>query len=324
MNYTFNNQICLIEYTIDTIDTIDYIYNIKNIFLLFMYIGTSILLSFIFASIIHYNIKKELILLIKNNPYEYDFIDYSYKAIDLNNILSETHIESKYISIDLTPKGYVIIYYNKDTNNFCYYNDNNTLLKYNYLETVARQYTHYYKINNIFHDNTDISNTNISNTNISNINISNINNNDIFYNKKNKTTRNSSTNQTIKNSYKYLGKISSYFKELDNNHLNLKFIGYLDTKQDIYKNTEDQIYCEYKNNQLNTNFSDNHTTLIDFSNIDISNMYIDNPRDHYKCINYSTKFFRSIDLCKELVIIEKELEEKKTITWESYKKINSS
>ena len=51
-------------------------------------------------------------------------------------------------------------------------------------------------------------------------------------------------------------------------------------------------------------------------------MSIDNSEDHYKCINYSTKFFTSIDLCKELVIIEEDLEEKKSITWESFKKIN--
>lgn len=321
MNGTIDNQICLLGdtiYTTDSTYTIDIFYNIKNLFLLCMYIGTSILLSFIFASAIHYSIKKELVLLIKNTPYNYDFIEYSYKAVDISNTLSNTPIETKYISIDLTPKGYVIMYYNKDTNNFCYYNDNNTLLKYSYLEAVARQYTYYYKINNIFHEYNDICTNDISTNDIS----TNTNTNDIFYNKKNKTTRISDTNETIKNSYKYLGKISSYFKEIEEQQLNLKYIGYLDTKQDIYKDTEDQLYCEYKDNQLYTNFSYSHTTLIDFSNIDISNMYIDNPEDHYKCINYSTKFFMSIDLCKELVNFEKELEEKKNITWESFKKIN--
>ena len=342
MNGTFDNQICLIEdikystYITDIRDirystdiryitySTDIFYYIKNIFLLCMYLGTSILLSFILASRIHNNIKKELVLLIKNKPYNYDFIEYSYKALDISNTLSNTPFETNYISIDLTPKGYVIMYYNKETKNFCYYNDNNTLLKYSYLEAVARQYTQYYKINNIFHDNNDISNNDISNNDTSNNDTSNndTSNNDIFYNKKNKASRINDINQTVKNSYKYLGKITSYFKELQDNQLNLKYIGYLDTKQDIYKDTEDQIYCEYKENQLNTNFSYDHTTLIDFSNIDISNMYIDNSEDHYKCINYSTKFFMAIDLCKELVIIEQELEEKKSITWETFKKIN--
>ena len=156
MNGTFDNQICLIEDIRYSIDITDIFYYIKNIFLLCMYLGTSILLSFILASRIHNNIKKELVLLIKNKPYNYDFIEYSYKALDISNTLSNTPFETNYISIDLTPKGYVIMYYNKETKNFCYYNDNNTLLKYSYLEAVAGQYTQYYKINNIFHDNNDI------------------------------------------------------------------------------------------------------------------------------------------------------------------------
>lgn len=312
MNLSIDNQICTLE---------DNFYNFKNIFLTCIYIGSSIFLSFIFASAIHYNIKQELILLMENNPYEYDFIEYSYKAIDISYISTEIQIENNYISIDLTPKGYVIMYYNQDNNYFCYYNDNNTLLKYSYLEAVARQYTQYYKIDNIFIQDNQQDNQQDKEREINQDKQSKDNQDNIFYNKKNKTHRVNDNKQIIKNTYKYLGKINNFFREIQDKQLNLKYIGYLDTNRESYQDIEQQIYCEYKDNQLNTNFSDNHTILIDFSNIDISNIYIDNPRDHYKCINYNTKFFNSIDLCKELVIIEKDLEEKKNITWNSYKKL---
>ena len=294
-------------------------YRLTNIFLAVIYFALSLGIGFGYTALVHYKLKQEFIILLEKDPYGYDFIDYSYKAIDVSNN-SQYNIEEikeEHIVIDLTPKGYTILYYNHLDNAFCFYNDNNRVLKYNYLETVARQYTEFYKIPDIFYDQEKQQQEQQKEEQEQEEEIKQQDN--IFYNKKSKTSRISEIETTQKNSYKYLGKIADYFKLLEEKRLNLKYIGYLSTDTNEYIVTRETIYCEYKNSILNTNFSDSHYKLIDFSNTTIKNLYIDNGLDNYTSTNYNTKFFKTVDLCKELVIIEENKEDKENISWSTFK-----
>lgn len=317
-------------------------------------LSVSLCISVFWGGLILNHIRNEFNTLLDNDSYSFSFIDYNYKGVDFfvdyRNVNAVQDISSNYnleelsscIAVDLTPGGYVILYY-KD-NLFYYWAENSNQIKYNYLETVARLYVNFYKCTNLFYDNCDdvyncVTNNNVNKNNILNRVDKNSNKknnkkneelNACFYSKSKAISRDVSKNEYVDiktNVYKYRGNISSFFNINSLDKLVLKYIGDYNPGDNSFNHNIQPIYCEfdkddnrlYIDNSL-IDISNNITSDIYFVN-DVSSIYNSNDRFIRDCYYFNTRFYKLVNLSKEFVEIEKKLEENtdSKISWKDYK-----
>lgn len=318
-------------------------------------LSVSLSIAVILGGLILNKIRSEFNTILDNDSHSFSFIDYNYKGVDFlvdyKNLNAEQDISSSYnleelssyIAVDLTPGGYVILYYKDDS--FYYWAENSNQIKYNYLETVARLYVNFYKCTNLFYDNCDdlyncITNNNVNINNIVNkVNKNNDKKNDkknerlnaCFYSKPKAISSDISKNEYIDvktNLYKYRGNISSFFYINNLDKLVLKYIGDYNVGDNSFNYNIEAIYCKFdeldNRLQIDTSVidisSNNTTSDIYFVN-DVSSIYNSNDRFIRECYYFNTRFYKLVNLSKEFVEIEKKLEENtdNKISWKDYK-----
>ena len=343
MDYKFiilnnTNDICFVDDDIlmndSSINFYEYMYVLfKIIMILFFSFG----ITFSWGGYLCYQMVNDLENVLKYDPSSLDFINYTYKAVEISstyktankNSTNDTAIDhvlleddkdddedndddtdkddkdgedkddedklGSQIILEMTPGGYVFLYYVNGI--FRYWANSCNLIKYNYLETVARIYVNFFDCTYLFYDNCDdLYENNINPNNIlekqlntNNNNNTNTNTNNCFYSKSNNGVVEKKTIDIKTNRYKYYGTIEEFFKKIKNNENELTYIGY--NNNDIFVHNVTFSRCEFLDNKLL--FQDNEINL-DNKNINLYNVNLYNVNDmnfHKMCIDFSSKFF---------------------------------